>query len=75
MRLSSYSGTQNKFTGNTKKVEVDLISSDVPSTWPTTGEDIPGLGAQYELLPGSTIYVVNDAALYMMNEEGEWKEQ
>ena len=72
MRLISYDGTQNKFTGNIKKVVANLISSTVPETFPQNGEGIVGMGKQYELLPGSTVYIVNDADVYMMNEEHEW---
>ena len=75
MRLLSYSGTQNKFTGTTKEVVVDLLSSEVPETFPTTGEGINGMGANYKLMPGSTMYIVHGAKLYMMDESFNWIEQ
>ncbi len=75
MRLISYDGTQNKFTGTKKKVVAQLACSSVPEVWPTTGKDIPGMGENYILLPGSTIWVINDATVYALNEEGQWKEQ
>ena len=75
MRLMSYIGTQNKFTGSIKKVVADLLSSNVPDPFPLTGEGIVGLNENYKLLPGSTITVVNNSSIYMMNEEYEWRKQ
>jgi len=75
MRLLSYSGTQNKFTGNKKKVVADLVCSNVPVVFPTTGKDIPGMGENFILLPGSTIWVINTAEVYALNEDGQWVNQ
>ena len=66
---------RNDFTGTTKKVGVDLLSSNTPSTFPETGEGIKGLGSEYVLLPGSTIWVTDGATLYMADEEMNWVEQ
>lgn len=75
MRLLSYSGTQNKFTGTKKKVVADLMSSNKPDPFPFNGKDIPGMGENYILLPGSTIWVVNAVEVYALNEDGEWRLQ
>ena len=75
MRLLNYVGSQNKFTGTKKKVVADLVSSDVPEVWPTTGKDIPGMGENYILMPGSTIWVINSAEVYALNENGQWINQ
>ncbi len=41
---------------------------------PTTGENIDGLEETDVLEAGSTLFVVNTATAYMMNEEHEFKE-
>lgn len=56
-------------------VVASLMSSDVPLTFPSTGDGIEGLDANYNILPGSTVYVVNNATVYMANEDMTWKKQ
>lgn len=54
------------------KVSAELISSTTPSQFPLTGEGITNLNEMYRLEPGTTIYVVDAAELYMMNEQYEY---
>lgn len=54
------------------KISADLVSSTTPETFPLTGEGITNLNAFHKLEPGTTIYVVDSASLYMMNEEYEY---
>ena len=58
-----------------RHVVADLLASTVPDTMPTTGKGIIGLKKSDILEAGSTLYIVNTGALYMMNEEHEFKEQ
>ena len=59
----------------TRNVRVDLGSSDVPATFPTTGEGIEGLGEDDILAPMSTLYVVNGTKVYMADESMNWVQQ
>ena len=56
-------------------VVASLMSSDVPLVFPTTGDGIDGLNSNYNILPGSTVYVVNESTVYMANEDMIWKKQ
>ena len=58
-----------------RHVEADLLSSTAPGKMPTTGNGIEGLEKTDVLDAGSTLYIVNTGAIYMMNEENEFKEQ
>lgn len=63
----------NKVDDNGKiKVSADLVSSHTPDEFPLTGEGITNLNGNFKLEPGTTIYVVDSASLYMMNEEYEY---
>ena len=59
----------------TRKVRVDLGSTNIPATFPTTGDGIDGLGINDILAPMSTFYVVNGAKVYMADEDMNWLEQ
>ena len=63
------------YKNGTRHVVADILSSGIPGIFPTTGENITGLNPDDVLDPGSTIYVVNNGSLYMMNEEGQFKPQ
>lgn len=56
-------------------VRADISADSVPSSFPTTGEDIDGLSADDTLDKGSTCYVVATGSLYMLNSTGSWVEQ
>lgn len=58
-----------------RHVVANIMSSEVPGIFPTDGTNIAGLTENDILDPGSTIYVINSASLYMMNEEGQFKAQ
>ena len=73
MTLKSYIPVD--MTANEKVVIADIVSSNVPEAFPLDGENIRRLTKQHVLYPGSTIYVVNGAKLYMMDEEKNWVEQ
>ncbi|MBQ7564614.1 MAG: hypothetical protein IJT16_11570 [Lachnospiraceae bacterium] len=62
-------------TDGKRHVVADLRASTVPATMPETGEDIDKLDGNDILDPGTTLYIINTGALYMMNEENEFKEQ
>ncbi len=56
-------------------VVADIMCSTVPATMPTTGEDIRYLEESAILDPGTTLYVIGSATVYMMNEENQFVEQ
>lgn len=56
-------------------VVADIYSSTTPATMPTTGENVEGLENEAVLDPGTTLYIINSATVYMMNEEGTFVEQ
>lgn len=58
-----------------RTVKANITSDTTPSQFPTTGEDIEGLGANDTLAKGSTIYVVADGSLHMMDSTGNWVQQ
>lgn len=63
----------NKVDANGKiKISADLVSSTTPETFPLTGEGITNLSEKHQLEPGTTIYVVDAAEVYMMDEEYEY---
>lgn len=58
-------------------VIADLSTSSVPSVFPTeTTTDMERVKPGLELLPDSTVSIVNDDGLtiYMLNSEREWKQ-
>lgn len=67
--------TKFTYKNGKRHVTADILSSGVPGIFPTTGENITGLNPDDVLDPGSTIYIVNNGALYMMNEESQFKPQ
>lgn len=58
-----------------RHVVADINASTAPSPFPTTGKDVKRLSENDILETGSTIYAINAATVYMMNEEHEFKEQ
>ena len=68
---------QSKTYSKTGELHVvaDLACSTTPAAMPTTGEGIRGLEETAVLDPGTTIYVIGSAQVYMMNEEGTFVEQ
>ena len=60
---------------NGRKVVVGLKTDSVPSTFPTTGENIEGLLATDTIEKGSYIYVIESASIYMLNSQGTWVAQ
>lgn len=60
---------------NGRKVVVGLKTDSVPSTFPTTGEDIEGLLATDTIEKGSYIYVIDTGEVYMRKSTGEWVKQ
>lgn len=73
MTLSEVEKTTYK--DNKRHVVASILSSGIPGIFPTDGTNITGLASDDILDPGSTIYVVNNGSLYMMNEEGQFKAQ
>lgn len=63
-------------SGNGERtVRAGITSDAVPATFPTDGTDIEGLSASDTLDKGSTIYVVANASVYMLDSTGAWKAQ
>lgn len=63
----------NKYDDNGEiKISAELVSSSTPSTFPLTGQNITNLNERHKLEPGTTIYIVDEGELYMMNEEYEY---
>lgn len=58
---------------NGRYVRCTITSTDVPSTFPTTGEGISGLDDNDILDTGTTIIVTNGALCYMMDENGTFQ--
>lgn len=56
-------------------VVADLMSDNVPLEFPVDGENIEGLTKKDLIDKGTTMYVVENATLYMRNSDGNWKEQ
>ena len=56
-------------------VRADISSDTPPSPFPTDGSEIEGLSSDDVLDKGSTVYVVADGSLYMMDSTGDWKAQ
>ncbi len=58
-----------------KYCAVDLYSDDVPTFFPTSGSEVEKLDDNLVIGKESTLYVINTAQMFMMNSQGEWKEQ
>jgi len=59
-----------------KYAVADITSGEVPSPFPTTGENIEFLEDDTRLAMGSTVYVVQGAKVYMAKDDnGTFVEQ
>ena len=56
-------------------VKADISSDDTPSSFPEDGTNIEGLSANDTLAKGSTIYVIANGSLYMMDSAKNWVQQ
>lgn len=54
-------------------VRCTITSTDVPSTFPTTGAGVDGLDDADILDTGTTLIVTNGALCYMMDENGTFQ--
>lgn len=52
-----------------KYVVADITSGDVPGTFPVDGTNIENLSADDKLAMGTTIYVVQNATVYMAKDD------
>jgi hypothetical protein len=56
-------------------VVADIYADTTPSTFPTDGSTIDGLGETDKLAIGTTIYVISTGTLYMAKSDGTFVEQ
>ncbi len=69
-------GVSNYWYKNGKRyVVADIISGDLPSTFPVDGSDIEFLDENDKLAMGTTIYVVDSGKVYMAKSDGSFVEQ
>ena len=54
---------------------VSLVASAAPITLPENTEGIDGIGSEYIIAPGSSLFATDSARLWIMNDEYEWDEQ